>query len=118
MNIFQNYVAYLKDNPKRYWFKRKLFGWGWTPATIEGWAMTFVFCGLIVVNFFRIDSHSHSVSDTLINFVPQTLFLLFLLGVICYIKGERPKWQWGNPLNKVKKEEDKAQQDAHTQTEV
>lgn len=26
MNYFKKYKEYLKDNPKGYWFKRKLYG--------------------------------------------------------------------------------------------
>lgn len=43
MNIFQQYFRYLKDNPEGYWFKRKLYGWGWTPATWQGWVTLVAF---------------------------------------------------------------------------
>jgi len=33
---------------KRYWFRKKRFGWGWTPATGEGWIATFAFAAIIV----------------------------------------------------------------------
>src|SRR5436309_1769855 len=95
MNIFKKYSNYLKDNPEGYWFKRKLYGWGWTPAKWQGWAVILAFVALIFLNFYRIDSNSHSASDTLINFIPQTLVLLILLALVCYKKGEKPRWQWG-----------------------
>lgn len=97
----KRYFEYLKDNPERYWFKRKLFGWGWTPATWQGWAVLLGFVALIMLNFRRIDVHSHSASDTLINFIPQTVILTLVLLAICCLTGERPRWQWGIP-----KEED------------
>lgn len=78
------------------WFKRKSFGWGWTPVSWQGWAvLALYFLGLI--KFFReSDLTSHSGSDFLINFaVPFTMLTIFLI-IICYIKGEKPKWQWGN----------------------
>lgn len=28
---------------KRYWFRRKKFGWGLEPGSLEGWAVTIVF---------------------------------------------------------------------------
>jgi hypothetical protein len=31
--MFKRQLDYLRNNPQRYWFKRKLYGWGWTPAT-------------------------------------------------------------------------------------
>lgn len=80
---------------KRKWFRAKNYGWGWVPVTWEGWLVTFGFCFLEVANFFRIDSHSHSASDTLINFIPETLVLVAVLIVICYVTGEKPEWRWG-----------------------
>ena len=30
--MLRQYIQYLKDNPQGYWFRRKLFGWGWVPV--------------------------------------------------------------------------------------
>jgi len=35
-------------NPKTYWFARKTFGWGWTPASWQGWLVT---AGFLVIVF-------------------------------------------------------------------
>lgn len=80
---------------ERPWFVRKQYGWGWTPATWQGWWLTILFIGLMVGNFLRIDGQSHSVSDTLINFVPQTVVLALLFLWLCIKTGEKPRWQWG-----------------------
>lgn len=93
----KNYTEYLKDNPERYWFKRKLYGWGWIPATWQGWLILFGFIVIIVLNFYRIDATSNSDSDTLIKYIFQTFVLVLLLVAICWNKGEKPKWQWGLP---------------------
>jgi len=50
-----NYLEYLKDNPNKYWFRRKLYGWGWTPATWQGWLTLLIFILIIPLNFYRID---------------------------------------------------------------
>lgn len=97
MNFVKDYIDYLKDNPQRYWFKRKLFGWGWVPVTWQGWLVLAWFVAVIAWNFFRIDAASHSVSDTLINFIPQTALALILLIIVCIWKGEPAKWMWGLP---------------------
>lgn len=73
-----------------YWFKRKTYGWGWMPATWQGWICIFVFVVLVTLNFYRIDSASHSASDTLINFVPETAVLAAILVLICWKTGEKP----------------------------
>ena len=46
--MLKEYRAYLKDNPKGYWFKRKLYGWGWTPAKWQGWCLTLLYSVLVL----------------------------------------------------------------------
>ena len=96
MNVLKQYIEYLKNNPEGYWFKRKLYGWGWTPATWQGWLVLAVFVVLMILNAFRVDAGSHSVSDVLINFIPQTFALVLLLIFVCFKTGEKPRWQWGS----------------------
>jgi hypothetical protein len=87
MSILKNYVNYLKDNPKGYWFKRKLYGWGWTPATKEGWSLlALYFFSILYIGFTE-----NNVSTLLIEFSIITALFLFIV----YLKGEPPKWQWG-----------------------
>ena len=54
MNIFKRYIEYLRDNPKGYWFKRKIFGWGWAPATWQGWLVITIFVGFILMLSFSL----------------------------------------------------------------
>ena len=58
------------------WFTRK--GIFYLPVTIAGWVILTIAAAYAVYTFIDIDHHSHSVSDTLINFV----FNLLLIGVI------------------------------------
>lgn len=39
-NNLEKYLEYLKDNPEGHWFRAKLYGFGWTPAKWQGWAVT------------------------------------------------------------------------------
>lgn len=97
MGIFRQYAAYLKDNPEGYWFKRKLFGWGWVPVRWQGWVIVGVYIAALVYISTYVDGNSHSVSDTLYGvFVPFVVMTILLI-VICYKKGEKPKWMWGVP---------------------
>jgi hypothetical protein len=79
----------------KYWFKAKDYGWGWYPSSIEGWIVLALYIGINIWNFLRIDSQSHSASDTLLPFVIQAFFVTLLLIFICFKKGERPRWRWG-----------------------
>lgn len=92
MNIFKKYVEYLKDNPEGYWFKRKLYGWGWTPVRWQGWVVI-----LVAIAFLFLGVYVGETDDA-----PGATFLglLLMLGIILffgYKKGEKPRWQWGQP---------------------
>jgi hypothetical protein len=50
------------------------------PITLPGWVITLAALAYAVYNFIRIDRVSHSVSDTLMNWV----FNLFLIVVVYY----------------------------------
>lgn len=80
---------------KKIWFVRKAYGWGWAPASWEGWFVLLVYLVLITVLFRLVDLSSHSGSDTLISFsLPFVILTVALLGVT-YWRGESPRWQWG-----------------------
>lgn len=101
MNIFQRYVAYLKDNPNRYWFRRKLWGWGWTPATREGWAITLGFIAIIVGLAFFFEKEINSGGDTRLFFATIIALITFFI-IVVWRTGEPPKWQWGFPKKEEK----------------
>jgi uncharacterized membrane protein YhaH (DUF805 family) len=100
INFTQNYIEYLKNNQNKYWFKRKLYGWGWTPARWQGWAVLVVWIAVNIFLFRRIDFASHSGSDTLISFTLPLLISVAVLIAICYKTGESPRWQWGEHIDK------------------
>lgn len=92
MSIIKNYIAYLKDNPEGYWFKRKLYGWGWTPARWQGWVVIVVAIAIFLkaIQFAQYDD-APGVA---------LLGLIAMVGIVFgfgYWKGEKPRWQWGAP---------------------
>ena len=96
--MFKTYIAYLKDNPKHLWFKAKLYGWGWTPATWQGWLVILVYITLMLTLVFTAEEYVPTNHDSGTNVLTHTLpmiVLTFLLIYICYKKGEKPRWQWG-----------------------
>ncbi len=97
--MIKEYIKYLQDNPHGYWFKRKLYGWGWTPATWQGWLTLFLFVTLVVFFSLTIDRTS-SKSEVFFTFFLPVLLLTVTFIRICYKKGEAPKWQWGIPGTK------------------
>ncbi len=88
---------------KKLWFKAKKYGWGWTPTTWQGWVVIAVYLVFLVEMFRSIDMQSHSGSDTLITFAPRFLIVTFFLYLVCYLKGEKPRWSWGTTPEEIEK---------------
>lgn len=70
------------------WFKRK--GLIYLPVSVIGWIILIIALAYAVYEFIDIDSRSHSVSDTLINFVFNLLFIGLIYTVIAYLTEAKP----------------------------
>ncbi len=92
--MIKQYLSYLKDNPNHYWFKRKLYGWGWTPVTWQGWGVIALYIIFVTAFALTIDERS-SAREVAFTFVLPVTLLTITLIRICYKKGEKPRWQWG-----------------------
>jgi hypothetical protein len=80
------------------WFKRKLYGYGWTPASGEGWLVLVLYIVFNTKNFLEIYSVSESTKDSLLSFAPLFILSTALLICICIRYGEKPRWQWGKRI--------------------
>lgn len=97
---FKAHSDYLHDNPNNYWFKAKLYGWGWTPVRWQGWSVVALYLVLVlgIVSLSEKDIPGNPDSGTnVLTFALPILVLTVLLLVIAYKKGEKPRWQWGPP---------------------
>jgi hypothetical protein len=64
------------------WFTRK--GIIYRPASIAGWVILVVALAYAIYTFIDIGSRSHSVSDTLINFVFNLLLIGLIYTIVAY----------------------------------
>ncbi len=79
----------MKPNEKKIWFPAKRYGWGWgIPCAWQGWVVLIVWLLLLWGGTFLVREHP-------VFFITYTLVLSVALIVICYRKGEKPKWRWG-----------------------
>jgi len=79
------------EEPK-YWFPAKRYGWGWGPPTAwQGWLVLIAFFALVLLGASVILPNGGSAL-----FLLYTGALVALLVVICWVKGERPRWRWGD----------------------
>lgn len=77
-----------------HWFKRRRYGWGWTPVTWQGWITVLGALVLILLNSLLLTDRI--VTPTLITlFSINTLAVVVLLVLISYLKGPKPRWRWG-----------------------
>lgn len=101
--MFKKYVDYFRNNPNRYWFKRKIWGWGWVPVTWQGWLTTLLYVALILLLVLNREEPIPGNPDSGSNFLVLGLPIILLTVAyifIAYKKGEKPKWQWGLPDKK------------------
>jgi catechol 2,3-dioxygenase-like lactoylglutathione lyase family enzyme len=83
------------------WFRRKTYGWGWTPITWEGWLVTLL---VVLIPFvIRLITKLLELDRTTQYFYTwASVPILFMaLILICFRYGEKPKWQWGIKKTKL-----------------
>lgn len=84
----------MKNKQNKLWFVSKKYGWGWTPVTWQGWALVILYVALVAgLSFFIGDGFESRAGTT--TFVFIVFLLTILLMVVCYAKGETPRWRWG-----------------------
>jgi drug/metabolite transporter (DMT)-like permease len=76
----------------KYWFPSKRYGWGWVlPSTWQGWLVLAAFLGLVVAGVFFFPPRK-----MLSAYVVYIVVLSIALVGICWLKGEPPRWRWGD----------------------
>ena len=100
--MFKKYIEYIKYNPKGYWFKAKLYGWGWTPVKWQGLVVIlfYVTAVFLLTPAVKENSTGH---DVIFDFILPVSFLTAMLIGVCYLTGEKPHWSWGESNDKKKK---------------
>ncbi len=75
---------------RRYWFPAKRYGWGWgTPTTLQGWAVLIAWLATVMPIGVWLAPHSPLL------FCLFLAIMLVVLLLVCYAKGEPPRWRWG-----------------------
>jgi hypothetical protein len=84
--------ALVDSNKSKYWFPAKRYGWGWgLPCVWQGWAVLLLYFIAVAAAYFGFDPAKRPI------YFGVSLFILSILLIrICYLKGEKPKWRWGD----------------------
>jgi len=79
------------SDKKDYWFPAKTYGWGWGfPNVWQGWVVYGVAFALLVAGVFLFPP-----VDNPVLFHVYTSSVVVLLVIVCWLKGEPPRWRWG-----------------------
>lgn len=105
--MIKEYLAYLRNNPERYWFRRRLFGWGWTPARWPGFFVLFLFLAYlswVIYDLAKIGDE-HIQTEDIFRYVYRLVAGVAALILIAWKTGEKPKWMWGIPKEEKSKKD-------------
>ena len=84
---------------QRLWFETRRYGWGWTPASPEGWLVVAVFLVAVgasaAVFVYRLRQGSDPTRAITL-FIIWIAILAGVLIAVCWLTGERPRWRWGD----------------------
>lgn len=82
----------IETQSKQYWFPAKRYGWGWGPPIVwQGWLVLVAFLLLLPAGALLFPPKRE-----VLGFLAYTSILSAALVSICWVKGEPPRWRWGN----------------------
>ena len=87
----------MKQTDKKYWFKRRRFGWGWVPVTWQGWLSVIVFIGAAVGTAYAVlpPKPQQPTSGQLTVFLGGLAVYILAIVFLGMTKGPVPHWRWG-----------------------
>lgn len=98
--MIKEYLQYLKDNPEQYWFKAKIYGWGWTPARWQGWLALGIFFVCVILATYAIERWANTPQEVLLGSSLGIMLPALILILVAWKTGENPRWRWEIPKKK------------------
>ncbi|KVN59329.1 hypothetical protein [Burkholderia ubonensis] len=81
----------MASNGKKIWFPAKRYGWGWgLPVTWQGWVALLLYMLGVAASAWLLPPH-----DAPFAFSSCVAVLSAALVVVCWLRGEKPRWRWG-----------------------
>jgi len=81
------------------WFRARSYGWGWRPASIEGWLVLALFFVGVAIDVAIFAYRLHGGVDqrsAMTGFLVWIGILAAALIAVGGMTGERPRWHWGD----------------------
>ena len=83
----------MKEEMKEIWFPAKKYGFGWgLPICWQGWAVLLSYVLLTAIGSIFLTNST----ENMIWLLPYILILTILFIFVCWKKGEKVEWRWGN----------------------
>ena len=77
---------------KQFWFPAKRYGWGWgLPVKWQGWLALLAYVVVMAIGVNR-----WPPSEDMPAFVTVVLAASVAFVLVCWWKGEPPRWRWGD----------------------
>ena len=89
---------------KSLWFKRRRYGYGWTPVRWQGWFFVILFLGLIAAATVVFIMTPYS-NESLWIYLDIVISFIILLIIIAFFTGPTPRWRWGKKPGDNSKED-------------
>lgn len=87
----------MKNNlDNKYWFKRRRYGYGWTPVTWQGFLIVILGLAAIIIAAFQLPNKpAQPTPDQLAMFYGVCAVVIVIFIVAGYLKSPKPHWRWG-----------------------
>lgn len=85
----------MNTNPGRYWFKRRRFGWGWTPVTREGWLVIVAFMIALVGGAVLVGDRMEESGWWMAAWLTWAAAWVIALLILTARHAPPGKWRWG-----------------------
>ncbi len=85
-----NWAIAMQSDEKKVWFPAKRYGWGWgLPCRWQGWVVFLTYL-VLAVGGLSLLAKEHLV----LLGIAYVWVLSIGLIIICFLKGEKPRWRW------------------------
>jgi hypothetical protein len=81
---------------RKYWFKRRRYGYGWIPVTWTGFITILLSVGIVVLAAMQLPAKpAQPTTAELLRFLGITFLVATNLILVTRITGPAPRWRWG-----------------------
>jgi hypothetical protein len=90
-DLFGHVEVIMDAKEKHIWFPAKKYGWGWgAPCACQGWVTLAMFVVLLcTAGMLFLPKHFGF-------WIVSVIVLAIAMFITCLVKGEKPRWHWGN----------------------